>query len=314
MGDSLLNRIFKFVPYILVALIGCFLSIFVFLKTKSLNKFKSPFGLLIQGLCFVTTINMASVSIWLTLRIILDNHAILELSSEYFGIVSSFTKYSILLLTFVISFNRFLAVSFPIFYSQNFSMFFTKNIIAFVIILSFLVGSTSVIVGCGSRFSSATYLFTYPNTTCGRIFSYWINFVGNIFMASLNIGIDIGTFIILIYRKQHLHFISVKSLNGNNHFSSQYKQDIIFFGQSVLQNIDFVLAIISINIFTDYFQYNYAKLYFNSFATCLANVVNIIIIVVFNKELRWSNRDDKVHKINKNGIVEKQCCEKRIKH
>ncbi|CEF60789.1 GPCR, rhodopsin-like, 7TM domain and 7TM GPCR,serpentine receptor class x (Srx) family-containing protein [Strongyloides ratti] len=287
MNSEIMFRLCTLLPMAFTALFGIIITIYSFFKIRTIKKFQTPFGFLMQAFFSNIFLYFFVILIWLLLRIFLNINTFIENSSHYFGSVMIFSWYFIQMITVTISINRFIAISIPIYYRLHFTIEMTKISVGIIFCITIFLSIISLIDNCGMKFSTITLTWHYPKTVCGRIYSYWLQFIGSLCILLINLMFDILTLILLIYRKKH-SILPLPKLEKSATIKTSccFRQDVLFFCQSFLQNINALLIVISINFFTKLIKSLYGKFYFTTFAWFLSYVMDVVIVIVFNKELR----------------------------
>uniref|UniRef100_A0A0N5BS56 G_PROTEIN_RECEP_F1_2 domain-containing protein n=1 Tax=Strongyloides papillosus TaxID=174720 RepID=A0A0N5BS56_STREA len=293
------SRIYTLLPYAILALFGLITTVYALYKIIKIQKFQSPFGLLLKALFLNVILYLVTILFWLSIRILFDVNSLMENYSRYVGIFFIFTWYFSEFITVAISSNRFIAIAFPIYYRNEITIDKTKIIVGVIstvtlcLTISSLIGKniykiliSIIIESCSMNYNIKTLTWSFPNSWCGKLYAFWFQFIGGIVIIIISLIIDTSTLLSLIHRKQHS---TVFKTNVKKHISI-VRQDVLFFCQSFLQNIKTLLIVVSINVFTRLIDSIYGKFYFRTFSWCLCHVLDVIIIILFNKELWRINK------------------------
>uniref|UniRef100_A0A0K0FJB9 G_PROTEIN_RECEP_F1_2 domain-containing protein n=1 Tax=Strongyloides venezuelensis TaxID=75913 RepID=A0A0K0FJB9_STRVS len=280
------SRIYTLLPYAILAVFGLISTIYALYKIKVIQKFQSPFGFLLKALFSNVLLYLVTILFWIFIRVVFEENDLMESYSRYIGIFFLFTWYFSEFTAVVISSNRFIAIAFPIYYRNEITNGKTKIIVGAISIVALCISMASLIESCSISYSTKTLTWGFPNSWCGKLYAFWLQFIGGIVFIIINSIIDISTLLLLIRRKQHS---TVLKTNDKKH-NSIVRQDVLFFFQSCLQNIKTLIIVVSINVFTRLIDSIYGKFYFRTFSWCLCYVLDVVIIIFFNKELWRLNK------------------------
>uniref|UniRef100_A0A1I8AM23 7TM_GPCR_Srx domain-containing protein n=1 Tax=Steinernema glaseri TaxID=37863 RepID=A0A1I8AM23_9BILA len=264
-------------------LIGVILNLFVIYNLKKRPVFHCAFGRICMSHSIAACGNNATYGLMCN-----DSYRDANLHESYFGkrsglFICLFWTAGILC-HLLMAVNRFVCMYFPFQYPAIFTDRFTKNSIGLVWSLSFLVSVAQFIPSCECFIWIDNFNFEFYPNFCGILLGLYADFM----MSVVCIGL-VGILDFFTYLKIRKHFSVDRIQNlgttgpGNQ---STSKGNIKFFYQSAAQGFASGLEVITYFYISPHISNKWVRYCLSACFFLGVNVVDAIIVTVFNKEIR----------------------------
>ncbi|EYC21268.1 hypothetical protein Y032_0020g88 [Ancylostoma ceylanicum] len=251
------------------------------LKTPS---FHNAFGYLCIS-HLVSHIGVYSANIfWAAPALILEfDHSI---THSFFGVLAGVIEntfwYAAIYSLLQMSLNRLIAIAFPLKYNTIFS---PRNLtfgIAAVWTLSVSHCCIYFWSGCHFLFSVSQLSWVYPETECGEIISFYLDFCLSIFLITAVFIIDAFTFVFIRRRAKELS----RTCATNTQEEANFKKNIIFFIQGCLGAINQALGIFFYHYFIRTGSTKWQRFAGTSLIFQFCHITDALITIIFIKPVR----------------------------
>ncbi|KAK0414192.1 hypothetical protein QR680_007194 [Steinernema hermaphroditum] len=175
--------------------------------------------------------------------------------------------------------NRFVCMYFPFRYPHIFTERFTNISIGIVWFISIAVSVAQFIPGCECFIWIDNFNFEFYPNFCGILLGLYADFVTSVICIALVALLDFCT-----YLKIRKHFSADRIQNlGNN---STSKGNVKFFYQSAAQGFASGLEVITYFYISPHVTHKWVRYCLSACFFLGVNVIDAIIVTVFNKEIR----------------------------
>ncbi|VDN58209.1 unnamed protein product [Dracunculus medinensis] len=177
-----------------MGLLGFIANMASFYMIRTLKRFNNSFGILCGGFCALNCIVIFILTVYVTSCSLLQKCLKLSIASALLATIAKSFCNSTFFLHLVIAVNRYCSIAFPVSYSSIFTKRFSYGCIAFTSLFALSIRITNFIDGCQFYFDLKRHLWSFENTECGRILSFWTGGYMIVIISVLTMITDLLTF------------------------------------------------------------------------------------------------------------------------
>ncbi|CAL2043671.1 unnamed protein product [Caenorhabditis brenneri] len=275
--ESYNQTLFALLP---ISLIGSILNWSIFWAVHKFQSFNHSFGFLSANQAIADAMHSTMFILYFCPMVLLD-HATMKQMSHHCGFILLLCYELSVMIHLAISLNRFTAVWAPYHYQNIFSSFNTKLLIGAIWLFTGTVAVLFYEKSCHFYYEEKIHFLTFTNSEfCGYI-GWYGDFLKNACIVAVVVSIDMLT--VFRVRKVSKKVVANISDQAQNRTSCR---EMRFLKQTVTQGFVFMLELLTYFFIPQYFENKWVVFLGTSFAWVAVHVVDGMVVVVFNPEVR----------------------------